>query len=51
MDSYWWWQLEARKPEKWKVPQWEVLAANRAGWEAGLENENAESGSEREGRE
>jgi hypothetical protein len=35
-DGHWWWQLEAGKPEKWKVPQWEVLAANRVGWEARL---------------
>jgi hypothetical protein len=32
----WWWQSEAGKPEKWKAPQWDVLAANRVGWEAGL---------------
>jgi hypothetical protein len=38
--SYWWWQSEAGKPEKFKAPQWEVLAANpRAGWEAGLPKE------------
>jgi hypothetical protein len=30
-DSYWWWQSEAVNPEKWEVPQWEVLAANRVG--------------------
>ena len=35
-DGHWWWQSEGGGPEKWKVPQWEVLAANRAGWEAGL---------------
>jgi hypothetical protein len=35
-DGHWWWQSEAGKPEKWKGPQWEVLAANRVGWEAGL---------------
>jgi hypothetical protein len=35
-NGYCWWQLEAGKPEKRKAPQWEVLAANRAGWEAGL---------------
>jgi hypothetical protein len=35
-DGQWWWQSEAGNPEKWKVPQWEVLAANRVGWEAGL---------------
>jgi hypothetical protein len=35
-DGHWWWQSEAGKPGKWKVPQWEVLAANRVGWEAGL---------------
>jgi hypothetical protein len=34
--GYWWWHSEAGKPEKWEVPQWEVLAANRVGWEAGL---------------
>jgi hypothetical protein len=29
-------QSEAGNPEKLKVPQWKVLAANRAaGWEAG----------------
>ena len=35
------------KSEKWKVTQWEVLAANRVGWEAGLKkvevNERDES--------
>jgi hypothetical protein len=36
-DGYWWWQSEAGKSEKWKAPQWEVLAAtNRVGWEAEL---------------
>jgi hypothetical protein len=46
-DGHWWWQSEAGKPERWKVPQWEVLAANRVGWEAGLKkvevNERDES--------
>jgi hypothetical protein len=45
--GYWCWQSEAGKSEKWKVPQWEVLAANRVGWEAGLKkvevNERDES--------
>jgi hypothetical protein len=34
--GHWGWQSEVGTPEKWKIPQWEVLAANRAGWEAGL---------------
>jgi hypothetical protein len=46
-DGQWWWQSEAGNPEKRKVPQWEVLAANRVGWEAGLKkvevNERDES--------
>jgi hypothetical protein len=39
--GYWWWQSEVGKPKKWKVPQWEVLAAKRAGWEAGLKKARA----------
>jgi hypothetical protein len=26
-SGYWWWQSGAGKPEKWEVPQWEVLSA------------------------
>jgi hypothetical protein len=47
-DGYWWWQSKAGKPEKWEVPQWEVLAANMQG---GVGSRTEESGSERERRE
>jgi hypothetical protein len=44
----WWWQSEAGKSEKREVPQWEVLAANRVGWEARLKEVgvNGRDGSE-----
>jgi hypothetical protein len=34
----WWWQSEAGKPEKWKAPQWEVLAVGGAllRWQQGV---------------
>jgi hypothetical protein len=40
-DGHCRWQSKAGKPEKWEVPQWEVLAANRVGWEAGLKEVRA----------
>jgi hypothetical protein len=35
-DGYWWWQSAEAKAARWVVPQWEVLAADRGGWRAGL---------------
>ena len=35
-DGYWWWQSTEAKAARWVVPQWEVLAADRGGWRAGL---------------
>jgi hypothetical protein len=35
-DGYWWWQSTEDKAVRWVVPQWEVLAADRGGWRAGL---------------
>jgi hypothetical protein len=35
-DGYWWWQSTETKAARWVVPQWEVLAADRGGWRAGL---------------
>jgi hypothetical protein len=35
-DGYWWWQSTEAKAVRWVVPQWEVLAADRGGWRAGL---------------
>jgi len=35
-DGYWWWQSTEARAEKWVVPQWEVLAAGRVGWDGGL---------------
>jgi hypothetical protein len=32
----WWWQSTEAKAARWVVPQWEVLAADRGGWRAGL---------------
>jgi hypothetical protein len=43
-----WWQSEAESPEKWKAPQWEVLAANRVGWDAGLKKKAAVAEATRE---
>jgi hypothetical protein len=34
--GYWWWQSTEAKAARWVVPQWEVLAADRGGWRAGL---------------
>jgi hypothetical protein len=36
-SGYWWWQSTAAKAARWVVPQWEVLAADRGEWRAGLE--------------
>jgi hypothetical protein len=36
-DGYWWWQSTEANAARWVVPQWEVLAACRGGWRAGLE--------------
>jgi hypothetical protein len=44
-DGYWWWQSTEARAAKWVVPQREVLAAGRVGWEGGL---NEEGESERE---
>jgi hypothetical protein len=41
-NGYWWWQSTEAKAARWVVPQWEVLAAERGGWRAGL-NEGTES--------
>ena len=35
-DGHWWWQSTEARAAKWVVPQWEVLAAGRAGWDGGL---------------
>jgi hypothetical protein len=35
-DGYWWWQSTEVRATKWVVPQWEVLAAGRVGWDGGL---------------
>jgi hypothetical protein len=35
-DGYSWWQSTETNASKWVVPQWEVLAADRGGWRAGL---------------
>ena len=35
-DGYWWWQSTEARAAKWVVPQWEVLAAGRVGWDGGL---------------
>jgi hypothetical protein len=35
-NGYWWWQSTEAKAARWVVPQWEVLAADRGGWRAGL---------------
>ena len=35
-DGYCWWQSAEAKSARWVVPQWEVLAADRGGWRAGL---------------
>jgi hypothetical protein len=35
-DGYWWWQSTGAKAARRVVPQWEVLAADRGGWRAGL---------------
>jgi hypothetical protein len=32
-DGYWWWQSTEARAAKWVVPQWEVLAAGRVGWD------------------
>jgi hypothetical protein len=34
--GYWWWQSTEVRAAKWVVPQWEVLAADRVGWDGGL---------------
>jgi hypothetical protein len=34
-DGYWWWQSTEARAAKWVVPQREVLAAGRVGWDGG----------------
>jgi hypothetical protein len=47
-DGYWWWQPTEARAAKWVVPQWEVLAEGRVGWEGSLKkvrvNERRSSG-------
>ena len=51
-DGYWWWQSTEARAAKWVVPQWEVLAAGRVGWDGGLKkvrlNESRGSSGEQE---
>ena len=51
-DGYWWWQSTEVRAAKWVVPQWEVLAAGRVGWDGGLKkvrvNESRGSSGEQE---
>jgi hypothetical protein len=42
-DGYRWWQSTEARAAKWVVPQREVLAAGRVGWDGGLK-EVRESG-------
>jgi hypothetical protein len=36
IDSYKWRQSTEARGATWVVPQWEVLAAGRVGWDGGL---------------
>jgi hypothetical protein len=41
-DGYWCWQSNEDNAARWVVPQWEVLAADRGGWRAGLKGQRVD---------